>query len=109
MDTQQHQSIWFREAAMAASTLLDTATSSAATAPDSPNKWGLSFILNASAAEGARPPPPESAIHKTLNAEEKRRRRMCKVAGCTKYIVQMGRCCRHGVSRTVDSRSSDFA
>lgn len=53
--------------------------------PNSPNKWGLAFILNAATTAGAA-------------QDEKRRRRTCRVEGCTSYIIQMGRCCRHGVS-----------
>ncbi|KAG6616853.1 WRKY transcription factor 19 [Phytophthora cinnamomi] len=59
------------------------------TPPINPNKWGLPFILNA-------PAVPSEPSQKSPTQDERKRRRMCKVVGCTKYIVQMGRCCRHG-------------
>lgn len=67
----------------------------------------LPFILNVPI-----PPEPGAAASTGLAAdargsttdakrarssEDKRKKRMCKVNGCTKYLVHRGLCCRHGV------------
>ncbi|KAE8999327.1 hypothetical protein PR003_g20277 [Phytophthora rubi] len=88
MDVHQHHAREFRlESTTAHADVMDAMGGT--TPPSSANKWRLLFILNAPAL----PSEPEL---KSPAQDEKKRRRMCKVAGCTKYIVQMGRCCRHG-------------
>ncbi|KAE8995215.1 hypothetical protein PR002_g19689 [Phytophthora rubi] len=90
MDVHQHHAREFRlESTTAHADVMDAMGGT--TPPSSANKWRLLFILNAPAL----PSEPEL---KSPAQDEKKRRRMCKVAGCTKYIVQMvlGRRVFHG-------------
>lgn len=47
-----------------------------------------------------RQPPSRTAGRRATDEERRRRRRQCTADGCTNFIINRGRCFRHGVIET---------